>query len=153
MWELCQQIIKNPISGIIWALIAFLVGNRLAIGREKIKDFNCAAAFFREAFLPERRLLDIRHAPEGSENKSALDIIEPAIQRHTEAMLRFVHYLPRWKRIGFTRAWNKYAHYKVKGESDTPYLAMYGQEKWEGKDPKELAIKRIDKLLKYAKRK
>jgi hypothetical protein len=48
-------------------------------------------------------------------------------------------------------AWSEYAHYKVKGEPDYRYLAMYNEETWEGKNTKELAKKRINKLLKYAK--
>lgn len=151
--ELVKAIITHPVFSIVTALFGFLLGHRLALGRDKRQEFNKAADNFREAFLTEKRLLDIRHAPVEFENKSALEIIEPVIQKHTEAMLRFIHYLPWWKKLSFTRAWNQYAHYKVKGEPDTPYLAMYGQEKWDGKDPKILAIKRIDKLLKYAKHK
>lgn len=148
--ELPLQIIKNPAFGIVWGLIGFLIGNRLALGRDKRQEFNQAAAALREAFLPERLLLDIRHAPKGSEDKSAFEIIEPAIQRHTEAMVRFLDHLPWWKKFFFTRAWNQYMHYKAKGVPDTPFPAMYAEEKWEGKDTRKLAIKRIDKLLKFA---
>lgn len=148
-----EAIILAAIIGIIGGIIG-VVGTYIGATRNiKRQEFNQAAAAFREALLPERLLLDIRHAPEGSENKSAMDIIEPAIQRHTEAMLRFIHYLPKWKQFCFTRAWNQYAHYKVKGEPDTPYLPMYAEGRWEGRDTKELAVERIDRLLKFAKQK
>lgn len=139
----------GAVTGIV-GVIGTYIGTTRNIRRQ---EFNQAASLFREAFFPERLLLDIRHAPEGTDQKTAMDIIEPAIQRHTEAMLRFAEYIPRWQTYCFTRAWNQYAHYKVKGEPDTQYLAMYAEERWDGKDTKELAVERIDKLLKFAKRK
>ena len=144
------KILTDPLFPLVTLLLGFLIGHRLAIGRDKRNDFNKAASIFRDTFLPERLLLDIRHAPDASKSNSAMEIIEPAIPRHTEAMLRFIDNLSWWKQICFTRAWNKYAHYKVKGEPDTPFLAMYFEDKWEGRDTKELAIERIEKILKFA---
>ena len=146
-----QKFLSIPTAAsIIGAVVGGAIGYRSASYVSKREEFNNAAAIFREAFIPERLLLDIRHAPEESSNKTALDIIEPAIKCHIEAMLRFRNYLPWWKRILFKLAWNEYAHYKVKGEPDTPYFTMYGEEMWEGVNTKSLAIKRIDKLLKFA---
>jgi hypothetical protein len=139
------------IFSLITGLVGFWLGHRLAIGRDRRREFNVAAAAFRDALAPEKILLDIRHAGDQYENKSAMEIIEPAIQRHTEAMIRFSPYLSWWKKIRFNRAWNQYAHFKVKGEPDTPYLAMYAEEKWDGKNTKDLAIKRIGKLIHFAK--
>jgi hypothetical protein len=145
--------ILAAVIGAITGLVG-IIGTYMGATRNiKRQEFNTAAAIFRDAFLPEILLLDIRHAPEGKESKSAMEIIEPAIMRHTEAMLRFIPYLHWWNRFCFTHAWNQYAHYKVKGEPDTPYLAMYAEERWEGKDTKELALKRIEDILKFAKHK
>jgi hypothetical protein len=160
----CIDIVKGNISvrmdavgAVIAALVGAVVGGLLtyktSVNISKRQEFNKAAAAFREAFMNERLFLDFRHAPEESEYQSAFDIIEPAIQKHTEAMYRFSHYLSWWEKRCFSRAWRRYAHDSApgKGEPDTPFFKMYAERVWEGKNTKELAIERIDRLLKFAK--
>ena len=53
MWESVKQIIKDPFFGIVWALIGFILGHWLAIGRDKRKAFNNASSIFRESFTEE----------------------------------------------------------------------------------------------------
>lgn len=91
MWEFFQEIINKPILGLVWGLIGFLIGNRLAIGRDRRHEFN--------------RLIDpVRHDLLGMRNC-------PTSNLKGSWMITFTlirEKLPFWKRKGFDRAIENY---------------------------------------------
>ena len=136
MWTV--EAIGAVIAALVGAVVGGLLTYKTSINISRRQEFNKAAASFREAFMPERLALDIHHAPEENEHKTAYEIIEPAIQKQTEAMFRFAHYLPWWQRRGFIKAWDGYAHDSPPGgdEPDTPFFALYHERK-DGKEARD----------------
>jgi len=157
MWVLLYQIIKNPIFSIVCALGGFLAGHRLALGRERINEFNKAAATFRDAFVEEIRLLSKdrgRRPSWGSSenNKTAYDIVESVISKHESAYISFRHYISRSKRKGFDLAWYQYAEPNKDTVPSKPFIEYdsLGEPQKE-KELKKMVLHRIEILLNYAK--
>ncbi|MCX5829985.1 MAG: hypothetical protein NTV58_18610 [Deltaproteobacteria bacterium] len=140
---------------IVGALIGGWIGYRNALKLHNIVEFNKAATEFRNAFLYE--LIYLKHnacIPEGERTYTTLNefLFAGYVHRHLKAFEVFRNYLSSKDRADIDKAWKEHCHYDIEGETG-PFFAMYAEDTWEGKDTKELALERIEELLKYAKHK
>lgn len=101
------------------------------------QDFLKAAAEFQTAFTEEIGLFETdRHKPK------ARQIVEESAVKHKNAMIRFRHHVPENKRSLFDDAWVEY-------QSEIYNSTEHDREG--EKSQKQLALKRIYKLLEIAK--
>ena len=158
MGELIYKIIVNPIFNIICLFIGYLAGHRLAIGREKRKEFNSAAASFRDAFVDEIRLLKkdkvLRPSwggfSEGSQ--TAYEIVGGSINKHETAYITFRHYVGRLQRKGFDSTWHQYAEPNKQIVPSQPFIEYDSLGDFQKeKDIRKDILHRIENLLNYAK--
>jgi hypothetical protein len=115
------------------------------------QEFNKASAVFRIAFLPELIYLKHNAKIKGAGSTDDLNVFLSSgyLHRHLEAFEIFKSYLSTEDRIGIDEAWKEYCHYDIDGETE-PHFAMYAEDTREGKNTKELALERIEKILKFA---
>jgi hypothetical protein len=135
----------------------YLSKSRDKESRETI-DFNKAADEFRNAFLPE--LAFLKHNVVIPENERMYTTLAEYLQsgfinRHLKAFEIFRNYLSSKERKDIDKAWEQYCH-----DKDNSIALYYEQFEIEGKKPtdkieseKELVLKRIEKILKFAKHK
>jgi len=128
MWDFIQQVIKQPIFGIVWGLIGFLIGNRFAINRDKRKEFN-------DLIEPLRHdLIGVKNNP-GSSIMGSWMITVTLIREK----------LPLWKRKGFDRAVDNFNSSKSEGN-----IIRDGYGSFEYKDTTRV-IDAANEFLKYLK--
>ncbi len=137
---------------IIGALLGSWIGYRNALKLHNIVEFNKTATEFRNAFLYE--LIFLKHnayIPEGERTHTALNefLFAGYVHRHLKAFEVFRNYLSSEERANIDKAWQKYCHYDIEGETE-PFFAMYAEDTWEEKDTKTLARERIEEILKFA---
>jgi hypothetical protein len=134
-------LLGSAIGGLIGYLVAIKVSDR--------KEFQKAAIDFFEAFLPAIMTLDERYHLENINDSSVREILERTFSQQIKAMLRFRLYLPINKIECFDKAWCDYCRYDVNGEPKSPYLAKYEEKILERRPTKEVALERINNLLKF----
>jgi hypothetical protein len=128
---------------IIGVLLGAWIGYRNALSLQSIVEFNKAAANFRSAFIKEQRLL----AADSLADKTGLtasDIIKAAIDRHEIAMIGFKPFICKSEIINYENAWKDYAGESKHFEQYTTTRQIDIPVK------KELALSRIENLLKFA---
>lgn len=142
------KILTSPAFSLVTLLLGFLIGHRLSIGRDERQEFNNAAAFFREAFLPEITFL--KHNVNIGNLGSSGDLSELLrfgyVHRHLKAFEIFRNYLSTKERTSIDKAWQKYCHHPDNPEN--LYFDQYSE-----KDMKIIALERIEGILKFAKHK
>lgn len=150
-----EEILKNPLIPFLTFFMGLLIGNRLALGRDKRKEFIVASQEFYNTFL------DLRDRFSDQSNKEQLDeYLVKNFSSHKKSVISFRQYIPWYKRKSFDRAWNNY-RYGVnesvpppEKELPLPILSEY----WEGlsygendEETREVVLLRIHKLLSFAK--
>lgn len=131
------------------AFFAFRSGRKML----RIQEFNRAATDFREAFLPEILYLqhNVRVAEAGSTDNLCDFLTAGFSNRHLKAFGRFRSYLSSETLRKFDKAWEEYCYYKIEGDPDNaPFFAQYFEETWEGQPTRDLALRRINKILSFA---
>lgn len=110
MGTIIINILTSPVFPLATLLLGFLIGHRLAIGRDKQNEFNKAAVNFRNAFLPEISYLEhgIPLKKTGSTDQSVKWFLRTGLSRHTEALCVFKVYLSNDDRSNINEVWNEY---------------------------------------------
>jgi len=138
-------------------LLGLLIGHRLALGRDKRKEFNDCAEQFRSVFLEAvHRLTD-------QDNEQGIyEFLEGSFALFKKAVISFRSHLHKRKRRAFDRAWNSY-RYGINSsdpqpemELPLPILTQY----FEGlssddqrEKTRELILSRVNKMLTFAETK
>ena len=135
-------LIGTVIGGFIGYLVAIKVSDR--------REFQKAAADFHGAFLDAVMNLDQRYFSEERNEGNVFDILNRTFPDQIRAMLRFRLYLPRNKRSFFDSAWKEYCHYDIEGGPEYPFLEQYFDSVWEGEPTRNLALRRINKLIEFS---
>lgn len=126
MWDSVQSTISNPVFGLVMGLVGFLIGNRLAIGRDKRIEFN--------------KLIDpIRHDLFGMKNHPGYDF--RGTWMITFTLIR--EKLPFWKRRSFDRAIENYRKSKADENRHRDGMGGFVYE-----DPAKI-VRAVNDLLKY----
>lgn len=129
MWEFLYQITKNPIFGFICGLIGFFIGNRLALGRDKRKEFNKIIEPIRTILLTEK--INLGYAP-GIKDIDILKLREE---------------LAFWKRSRFDIAVKEYKRSKSNENMEKDDMGGFSFKNT------EMLIHTINNLLTFTKRK
>ena len=131
MWNFFQQTLLNPALGLIWGLIGFLIGNKLALGRDKRREFNKIIEPIRTNLLEEK-----------ISGGHLMVFVFTNID-----ILKIREKLPFWKRRRFDIAIKKYKESKNNEniESNSMGGASFKNT--------EIVIHAINKLLKFIKEK
>jgi len=135
---------------LIGTVVGGFIGYFAAIKVSDRREFQKAAADFHGAFLDAVMNLDQRYFSEERNKGSVFDILNRTFPDQIRAMLKFRLYLPRSRRISFDSAWNEYCHYDIKGGPEHPFLEQYFESAWEGEPTKDLALRRIKKLIEFS---
>ncbi len=155
MKAIAIEILTSPAFALVTLLFGFLIGHRLAIGRDKRNDFNKAATTFREAFLPE--LIFLKHNANIGNIGSSDDLSGLLgfgyIHRHLKALETFRNYLPTKERADIDKAWQKYCHHPDNPE--IPYFQQYSNKSTNSTrnsevDLKKVVLERIEDIVKFA---
>ena len=147
IFTLLGSAIGVAIGGYIGYATSIIVADR--------KEFQKAAIDFYDAFLDAKMSLDYRYCCNESTEKNVYEILNRTFPQQMKAMLRFRLYLPSNKRESFNKAWREYCGNDAEGEPEHPFLDQPSLEQYlgktlEGQPTRELALKRIDKLLNFA---
>ena len=149
MSKLILDIITHPAFLIITTLIGFLFGNYFAFGRDRIKEFNKAAADFRATFVEEIRFIDPTYAVDRA-GKDIPEVLAATADKHEHALIVFKEYLSKRKRTNIEKAWKEYTgETKLMGKYTFDQYVTYGKIKDAG-NIRKLALSRIEKLLEFA---
>jgi len=125
---------ESIVYGIIGTIIGVLIGNRLALGRERRKEFNELIDPVRTALLRQRN------------HPRRREIVDDIILFKTREMLPF------WKRNGFDWAIEQYKKSKETYHKNLIPNGMGGFEEGEKAIEDKAAISHsADRLLKYLK--
>ena len=148
--EFINQIINYPLFSIACGLVGFLIGNRLAIGRDKRNDFNRAADIFRNTFNEPLLLLN----PQSFIDKQGEDTyskLEKNIIKQEKIALEFSQFLSKRKRKAFVRAWKEFCY--DDNNHNIKFLEKYASHGSVIKNQKArtVAFDRINKLMEFAK--
>ncbi len=161
--ELSTTIQDNPVivtsvSTIVAALLGAIVGAffayRTAIKTMRTQDQNKAASDFRMAFMPE--ILYLEHNVCISEASASTDNLceflrGAYVDRHLKAIHTFRAHLNQRDRKNFDRACEDYCYYRIDGDPDNkPFFEQYYEKTWEGQPTKDLALQRINRIIKFA---
>jgi hypothetical protein len=123
-----------------------------AICLNRINDIRIAKTRLHEAFAPELAALK---NPSSNNPPDPSVLLIAAFDKHRTAVAAFQHFIKGYRRRCFNTAWYNYYSYDDTGKGSTEYLIKYSPG-WEGKpiqECRELAIKNIEELLKFAKHK
>lgn len=141
---------------IIGTLLGAWITYRNALEIQKVSEHNKAVSDFKNAFLPE--IIFIKHgqrAPECGTTGDLSEVLEFGYaNRHLKAIEVFKAYLPTEDRMGIDKALERYCRY-----SDKPENIFFDQYFTSGKTQKEidsikeLALERIEEILRFAKHK
>ncbi len=131
---------------LIGVYIGYLLSSRTAKKTVRLQEFNKAASIFSSEF--HQTISNIRHNVNGA---PAFQFLSEDVRRHEIAMMKFRPYLPAERLESFDAAWRDYAYpYDDKpGYTDmSPYKTQGVKEI---KSVRSLAIKRIERILEFAK--
>lgn len=95
------EILSSPFFSLVTLLLGFLIGHRLAIGRDRRKEFNAARDEFRKAF--NQAIADIN-----SDNSVFYNLMGSIDQKCYVAYLNFRHHLTGACRKEYDEAWKQY---------------------------------------------
>ena len=158
MLEFFNEIIKNQFFSVATGLFGYLIGNHLALGRDKRKEFNNAASIFRNAFAEEIVLLKKEKGRRpnwgNSDDKwqTAHEIVGKAIKKHELAYINFRHYIGFLKKSGFDSEWKKYAEPNKEKAASNQFVEYDSLGDFqEEKLIRQRVIDRINNLMSYAK--
>lgn len=151
------KILTDPLFPLITLLLGFLIGHRLAIGRDKRNEFSKAAAIFRETFLPEATFLrhDANIGGLGHTN-NLHEILRTGYLRQLKALEIFKSYLSTTERATIDRTWDEYCHPNgvPKDENEKRDFRFNGYPAIEDakgtKEAKKVAFQNIKKILEFA---
>jgi len=152
----------NTISfaiGVITGGLVAYIGHILSIHRDRRKEFNQAAANFKEAFIGEIRILQKTPfqlpALQSDEetNRPIYDILVKAYPKHYTAYLLFRGYLTRPERTGFDKAWQNYCYPKGYYEGGDPLLSYLMRPMSGNKvlTDKPYILNKLETLISFAK--
>jgi len=141
------------VVGILGLLVGAFIGHRLALGRDRRREFVEAAKQFTESFVELKRLLALRHPNHigGGEFQKTWKLLPKHYNAAVQAKIRFEPFLSPFKRRGFQRAWDDL--WCVAGNPKAPSLDSYksSEDHMDELAKRDLAIKRIDCILKFAR--
>jgi len=103
METIAIKVLTSPVFPLVTLLLGFLIGNRLAMGRDRRKEFNTASEEFRKIFT--QALVDIR-----DENIpfDFYSIGKSSFKKLQVAYLNFRHFLKGIRHNQYDDAWNQY---------------------------------------------
>lgn len=142
---------------IIGALIGGWIGFRNALSIYKISTFNKATGFLRNAFLPET--IYLRHnANIGGLGQSVHlhEKLRAGYLRHLKALEIFKNHLSATDKKAIDHAWDEYCHpngipQNPDEKRDFRFNGYMNIEESKGTErAKEVALKKIDNILKFA---
>jgi hypothetical protein len=132
------------------AIIGFIAGHYLAIGRDRRKEYIDASAKFRDAFKSE--LLSLNTAL--TENYiDACDLLKAAFEKHRLAVFDFRLFLKGKRQEEFDQAWRNYYGYDGDQSVKLEFLLKYSGKGYGGDEARSrraVAIANIEKLLEFA---
>ncbi len=143
---------EGVVTGIFTLLgiaIGGLLGYATAIRVADRKECQKAALEFHDAFLDALMSLDYKYSCRETTERNVYEILKRTFPQQMKAMLRFRLYLQLDQREAFDKAWCEYCRYDVDGEPEYPFLEQYFETTWEGQPTRELALRRIKKLLNF----
>jgi hypothetical protein len=143
---------ESVITGIFTILgiaIGGFIGYATSVKVSDRKELQKAAIDFHEAFLDALMSLDQKYFCRETTERNVYEILQRTFPQQMKAMLRFRLYLPANKRETFDKAWYEYCHYDVAGGPEYPFLEQYFEKTWEGQPTRELALRRIEKLMSF----
>ena len=144
MPEMTEKIIIGVIVGVIGAVIV----HRLTLRRNRWEKYLQAGVDFREVFIPA--IDRLKHGPVEHLYIDTYSILTHALREQRIAYERFRLYLPWFKRKGLDRAWQQYLNGDGK-ETPEPFDAYVDAGDISESELHALALRRIEKLLSYAK--
>ena len=122
------------------------------------QEFLKACTEFRNPFLDTKYSLTFGEKKEFGKSLTTLDIVERDFPILEKTYFRFLEILPKSKRTAFDDAWNEYICKPHKDDKlqdlFLDYLPIHNKPDLEDRteeDCRQEALKRIDKLLKFAK--
>lgn len=140
------------VAGIIILCVGIFFGHYFAYKRDRRKEFIDAGKDFREAFTEVRILLDIKPPNDpaiSNEWQKTWKLLERFYKQHRAAIRRFEDILPSFQKASFRKCWEEYCCYDKKNNCKT--FSYYKSESMEEEfNKRQLAISRIEKLLKFA---
>lgn len=145
-------IYTHPIFPFASALVGFLIGHWLAIGRDRRQEFHRAAQKLRDVFLPVLKYMHFNYYAFHEDLKTFL---EKDFDAQRSAVIEFTYYLrgDRTKRT-FLKAWHEYCcckdeyhknyapcfqQYDTRGMTDDQWQAMF-----------KLVETRLNNILQFA---
>jgi hypothetical protein len=143
---------ESVIAGIFALLgvaIGGLIGYATSVKISDRKELQKAAIEFHDAFLDALMTLDQRYSCRQNTERNVYEILTRTFPQQMKAMLRFRLYLPFDKREAFNEAWHEYCRYDAEGGPEYPFLEQYFEKTWKGQPTRELALKRIYRLLSF----
>jgi len=162
MIDIIVNIISHLVVGIITGLLGFWIGNKFAIGRDKRKEFNQAAAAFTNKVLVE---LEGLYPIPTNWPKDIDRFLRDRFPKLQVAINEFKSYLTEDQQIAFETAWFIYRlgedGREVDKQSYWQYMPFKGSSKFDGVEVEfdntktyQVKFKRnVDNLLEYAKQK
>ena len=147
-----HEFISNPLFNIVSAFTGYLIGNRLALSRDRIQNFNRAAEKLRDVFLPILLLLNPYHH---TLKEDIYYILERNFDAHKGAVIEFSNHLRgRKTKRAFLQAWYEYHCYTNDCHGDLCLEQyMINDQGYTFKKKHEilkLIETRINKILKFA---
>ena len=121
MTDLAMAILTHPAFGVVTFLIGMLAGNYLAIGRDRRKEFNQAAATFKSKVLSE---LEGLYPIPTNWPKDINTFLRDKFPRLQIAVNEFKTYLPKNEQAELEKAW---FIYRAGEDSPEAYRQYYWQ--------------------------
>jgi len=153
--DLFLNIITHTAFGTITFLVGMWGGHRLAIGRDRRKEFNDAASTFRNAFTSELSAIRNPSFDENTKTNDSYNLLKEAFGKHRTAYEAFRLFLESGRRNEFDEAWINYHAYDNVGDGGYEHLLKYspGWGEHTAIECRNLAITNIEKLLEFAQHK
>ncbi len=155
-----MHLIENHESILVPAftfLLGLILGHRLALGRDKRKEFNDAASRFKSAFVE-----GIHRLSDQERQNDLYEFLETNFASFKKAVISFRSYLPKRKRKSFDKSWNMFRYgisakgIKPEMELSIPVLVQYSEAlsiRDNRENARNLILFRIENLLAYGDRK
>jgi len=167
--DLFLNIITHAAFGTVTFLVGLWGGHRLAIGRDRRKEFNEAAAKFRSAFTEIRKTIrESQSGVRGFRQTDFFQLFTDSYQSQYDALIHFKDHLNCKEQEAIEKAWEKHCwdNYFDEKESHGPFLHYHYNSEVEMRDGephitktletaftevKQLATENVERLLSFAK--